>query len=560
MSLDYKNDGAFHEKLIEEVLSAYPDKFAKRRRKHLSVAKPAADTGEAAEDGGALTECAVKSNIKSLPGVMTIRGCAYAGSKGVVWGPVKDMVHISHGPVGCGQYSWSQRRNYYTGTTGVDTFVTMQFTSDFQERDIVFGGDKKLTKIIDEIETLFPLNRGITVQSECPIGLIGDDIEAVAEKKGKESRKTIVPVRCEGFRGVSQSLGHHIANDTIRDWVLDKKESNFAANPYDVNIIGDYNIGGDAWASRHLLEQIGLRVIASWSGDTSIAELERAPKAKMNLIHCYRSMNYICRHMEEKYGVAWMEYNFFGPTQIAASLRKIAKHFGPEIEEKAEQVIVANQPLVDKIIAKYRPRLEGKTVMLYVGGLRPRHIVTAYEDLGMKIVGAGYEFAHNDDYQRTGHYVREGTLIYDDITGYERTPSSSGSGRISSVPASRKSTRCRSSAFRSGRCTAGTTPGRITPMTASRSSLAIWTLRSTIRSGACSIRRGRRSKPRSWKPLNERSARAPALARRLSRREGFDPSSPREASGKPTGLTAGIVDHRIARSAAWRGCADRDRS
>jgi len=30
--------------------------------------------------------------------------------------------------------------------------------------------------------------------------------------------KTIVPVRCEGFRGVSQSLGHHIANDSIRDW------------------------------------------------------------------------------------------------------------------------------------------------------------------------------------------------------------------------------------------------------------------------------------------------------------------------------------------------------
>ena len=138
MSLDYKNDGDFHEKLIEEVLSAYPDKFAKRRRKHLTVAKPAADAGETAEDGGALTECAVKSNIKSLPGVMTVRGCAYAGSKGVVWGPVKDMVHISHGPVGCGQYSWSQRRNYYTGTTGVDSFVTMQFTSDFQERDIVW--------------------------------------------------------------------------------------------------------------------------------------------------------------------------------------------------------------------------------------------------------------------------------------------------------------------------------------------------------------------------------------------------------------------------------------
>jgi len=53
------------------------------------------------------------------------------------------------------------RRNYYIGTTGIDTFVTMQFTSDFQEKDIVFGGDKKLAKIMDEIQDLFPLNNGI---------------------------------------------------------------------------------------------------------------------------------------------------------------------------------------------------------------------------------------------------------------------------------------------------------------------------------------------------------------------------------------------------------------
>jgi nitrogenase molybdenum-iron protein alpha chain len=173
----YQNDGDFHQKLIADVLSAYPDKSRKRRQKHLSTAKPVDATEP---DAAPLTECDVKSNIKSIPGVMTVRGCAYAGSKGVVWGPVKDMVHISHGPVGCGQYSWSQRRNYYIGKTGVDTFVTMQFTSDFQEKDIVFGGDKKLERIIDEIGDLFPLAKGISIQSECPIGLIGDDIEAVS--------------------------------------------------------------------------------------------------------------------------------------------------------------------------------------------------------------------------------------------------------------------------------------------------------------------------------------------------------------------------------------------
>jgi nitrogenase molybdenum-iron protein alpha chain len=399
------------EALIAEVLEVYPEKAKKDRAKHLAVNDQSVEQSK---------KC-ITSNRKSLPGVMTIRGCAYAGSKGVVWGPIKDMIHISHGPVGCGQYSRAGRRNYYVGITGVNTFGDMNFTSDFQEKDIVFGGDKKLAKLIEEIEMLFPMNKGISVQSECPIGLIGDDIEAVSKKASAAISKPVVPVRCEGFRGVSQSLGHHIANDAVRDWVLGNRDAKpWEGTPYDVTIIGDYNIGGDAWSSRILLEEMGLRVIAQWSGDGTLAEMENTPKAKLNLLHCYRSMNYISRHMEEKYGIPWIEYNFFGPTKIAESLRAIAAHFDDTIKEGAERVIAKYQPLMDAVIARYRPRLEGKTVMLFVGGLRPRHVIGAYEDLGMEVVGTGYEFGHNDDYQRTAqHYVKDGTLIYDDVTGYE---------------------------------------------------------------------------------------------------------------------------------------------
>jgi nitrogenase molybdenum-iron protein alpha chain len=303
----------------------------------------------------------------------------------------------------------------------VNTFGTMNFTSDFQEKDIVFGGDKKLEKMIDEMETLFPLSKGVSIQSECPVGLIGDDIESVAKKKTKETDKPVVALRCEGFRGVSQSLGHHIANDAIRDSVLPRRDDDhsFESTPYDVALTGDYNIGGDAWASRILLEEMGLRVIAQWSGDGTLSELELAPKAKVNLLHCYRSMNYLARHMEEKYGLPWMEYNFFGPTKIAESLRKIASLFDDKIKEGAERVIEKYQSEMDAVIAKYRPRLEGRKVMLYVGGLRPRHVIGAYEDLGMEIVGAGYEFAHNDDYDRTIKEMGDATLLYDDVTGYE---------------------------------------------------------------------------------------------------------------------------------------------
>ena len=396
--------------LIQEVLEVYPEKARKDREKHLAVNDQSIEQSK---------KC-ITSNRKSLPGVMTIRGCAYAGSKGVVWGPIKDMIHISHGPVGCGQYSRAGRRNYYVGTTGVNAFGTMNFTSDFQEKDIVFGGDKKLSKLITEIEQLFPLHKGISVQSECPIGLIGDDIEAVSKKSAKEINKPVIPVRCEGFRGVSQSLGHHIANDAIRDWVLSNRDAKeFASTPYDVTIIGDYNIGGDAWATRTILEDMGLRVIAQWSGDGTLAEMENTPKAKLNLLHCYRSMNYISRHMEEKYGIPYMEYNFFGPTKIEASIREIAGFFDDTIKANAEKVIEKYKPMMQAVIDKYKPRLQGKRVMLYVGGLRPRHVIGAYEDLGMEVVGTGYEFGHNDDYDRTIKEMGNATLLYDDVTGLE---------------------------------------------------------------------------------------------------------------------------------------------
>jgi nitrogenase molybdenum-iron protein alpha chain len=168
-----------------------------------------------------------------------------------------------------------------------------------------------------------------------------------------------------------------------------------------------------------LLEEMGLRVVAQWSGDGTMNELIQGPAAKLVLIHCYRSMNYICRSLEETYGLPWMEFNFFGPHKIAASLREIAAKFDKKIQDNAEKVIAKYQATMDAVIKKFRPRLEGNTVMLYVGGLRPRHVVPAFEDLGIKVIGTGYEFGHNDDYKRTADYIDNATIIYDDVTAYE---------------------------------------------------------------------------------------------------------------------------------------------
>ena len=394
------------QEMIDDALAIYPEKARKKRAPHL-----------APNDPSSCSAC-VKSNRKTVPGVMSARGCAYAGAKGVVWGPIRDMVHVSHGPVGCGWYSWGTRRNLMSGITGVTNFA-MQFTSDFQEKDIVYGGDKKLKVLLQEARDLFPLAKGISVLSECPVGLIGDDINSVAKASSKELDIPVIPCNCEGFRGVSQSLGHHISNDTIRDYVIETREFAEAQTPYDIALIGDYNIGGDVWSVKPLLEEIGLNVKATWTGDGEMERIAATHQVKLNIIHCYRSMNYMARVMEEKYGIPWVELNFFGPTKIRQSLRTLAERFDDRIKENVEKAIAKYDPLMQAVIDEYRPRLEGKTVMLYVGGLRPRHTVNAYEDLGMTVVGSGYEFAHSDDYERTSPEMPESTVIYDDASEHE---------------------------------------------------------------------------------------------------------------------------------------------
>ena len=297
--------------MIDQTLQAYPEKAKGKRAPHLAPNDPTA------------TSACVKSNRKTVPGVMSARGCAYAGAKGVVWGPIRDMAHVSHGPVGCGWYSWGTRRNLMSGINGVSNFA-MQMTSDFQEKDIVYGGDKKLAVLLKEVKDLFPLAKAISVLSECPVGLIGDDINAVAKRMSQELELPVIPCNCEGFRGVSQSLGHHISNDTIRDYVIETREFTEEAGPYDVALIGDYNIGGDVWSVKPLLEECGLNVKATWTGDGEIEKIAATHKVKLAIIHCYRSMNYMARVMEEKYGIPWIELNFFGPTKIRNSLRQLA--------------------------------------------------------------------------------------------------------------------------------------------------------------------------------------------------------------------------------------------
>jgi len=78
---------------------------------------------------------------KSLAGSISQRACVFCGSRVVLY-PIADALHLIHGPIGCASYTWDIRGALSSGPE----LHRMSFSTDFQENDIIFGGEKNYTR------------------------------------------------------------------------------------------------------------------------------------------------------------------------------------------------------------------------------------------------------------------------------------------------------------------------------------------------------------------------------------------------------------------------------
>lgn len=373
----------------EELLRKYPAKVARKRAQQILI-NPDCSTETPPE---------IAANSRTVPGIISQRGCTYAGCKGVVLGPTRDIVNITHGPIGCGFYSWLTRRNQTRAESPEEAnYMPYCFSTDMHEEEIVFGGEKKLIKAVQEAYDNFK-PKAIGIFSTCPVGLIGDDVHAVAKKMKEKLGINVFAFSCEGYKGVSQSAGHHIANNQLFRHVVGTNDTPHEEK-YKINMLGEYNIGGDAFVIEDLLERCGFKLVATFSGNSTYDRFANSHTADLNAVMCHRSINYVADMMEKKYGIPWIKVNFIGAESSAKSLRKMAAYFeSQELMERVEKVIAEEKAKIDAEVARIKERCNGKTAMLFVGGSRAHHYQDLFKEIGMKTVAAGYEFAHRDDYE-----------------------------------------------------------------------------------------------------------------------------------------------------------------
>ncbi len=317
-------------------------------------------------------------------------GCAFDGAM-IALVPITDAAHLVHGPIACAGNSWGSRGSLSSGPMLYKT----GFTTDVGENDVILGGEKKLYKAILEVNENYK-PAAVFVYATCVTALIGDDIDAVCKVAAEKIGTPVIPVIAPGFIG-SKNLGNRFGGESLLEYVVGTAEPEYTT-PYDINLIGEYNIAGEMWGVLPLFEKLGIRVLSKITGDARYEEVRYAHRAKLNVMICSRALLNMARKMQERYGIPYIEESFYGIKDINRCLRTVAAKLGDaDLQERTEKLIAEETAALDIALAPYRAKLKGKRVVLYTGGVKSWSIISAAKDLGIEVVATSTRKSTEED-------------------------------------------------------------------------------------------------------------------------------------------------------------------
>lgn len=349
----------------------------------------------------------------SLAGSVSQRACVFCGSRVVLY-PIADALHLIHGPIGCAAYTWDIRGALSSGPQ----LHRMSFSTDLQEKEVIFGGEPKLYQALTElIDTYKP--KAAFVYSTCIVGIIGDDVAAVCKKVAREKEIPVMAVHSEGFKGTKKD-GYQAACDAM--FQLVGTGATDAISPTCINILGEFNIGGEAWTIKKYYQQMGVEVVSVMTGDGRVDEIRKSHGATLNVVQCSGAMTFLAEMMKEKYGIPYIRVSYFGIEDMAKALYDVADHFShnPEIKVRAQELVRKEVNVIYPRLQELRKDLVGKKAAIYVGGaFKAFSLIKALRYFGMQVVLVGSQTGNKDDYNTLREMCDGGTVILDDANPLE---------------------------------------------------------------------------------------------------------------------------------------------
>ena len=358
------------------------------------------------------TAVKVSCDKDSAAGAISQRACVFCGSRVVLY-PIADALHLVHGPIGCAVYTWDIRGALSSGPE----LHRLSFSTDIQEKDVIFGGETKLyNALIELIERHKP--KAAFVYSTCIVGIIGDDLEAVCKKVTEATGVTAIPVQSEGFKG-NKRAGYTAACNAMFRLVGSGDTADIPVKS--INILGDFNLAGEIWMIRELYEKIGITVVANITGDGRVDDIRRCHGASLNVVQCSGATMHLANMMKKEYGIPSIRVSYFGIEDMADSIYAVADFFqDKEMKRKAREVVRQELSEIYPRLQEYKRALQGKKAAIYVGGaFKAFSLVKAFRLLGMNVVMVGSQTGTESEYRELQEITDEGTIIADDSNPLE---------------------------------------------------------------------------------------------------------------------------------------------
>nr|CRH04597.1 nitrogenase molybdenum-cofactor synthesis protein NifE [Candidatus Magnetococcus massalia] len=376
-----------------------------------------------AEIAALLDEPACEHNDKSKSGCAKLKpgatagGCSFDGSMIALF-PIADVAHIVHGSIACAGSSWDGRGARSSGPA----LYRLGMTTDLTEQDIIMGrGEKRLLHGIKQAITRYK-PAAVFVYQTCIPALTGDDLDAICQAAQERYGLPVVPVDAAGFYG-TKNLGNRIAGETVLKHIIGSAEpapipasaQREGIKVHTINLIGEFNIAGEFWHVHPILDELGLRVLCTFSGDTRFNDVQVMHRSEANMLVCSKALINMARKLEESYQTPWFEGSFYGVRDMSHALRSFAELINdPDLTARTEALIAREEARMEEALKPWREQLRSKRALLYTGGVKSWSVVSALQDLGMEVVATGTRKSTEQDKARIKELMGEEAIMLDE--------------------------------------------------------------------------------------------------------------------------------------------------
>ncbi len=302
---------------------------------------------------------------------------------------IRNITIVYHTPIGCSAFipHWNALYSSICAKTGRE-WNTKYLCTNINESDTVFGAANKLKQTVQEAYDRYPSD-AIFICTGCVTGIIGEDIDSVAEEFSRKLPIPVIPVHCEGIKSKVWATGFDISDYIIMKHIVKPPKQKR-------NIINFKNFEE---AIRPFITKIFKRFDAEplfLYANSTIEELSHLSESLATVSSCAALSPYLGNALEQLYGVPYVKtINGNGIEGFDTWLRDIARILHKE--EVAEEIIREERGKYLSKIQELKKQLQGKTAVIAAGPGFTYEVVRVLDELGIT-VKAALSWHHDSKY------------------------------------------------------------------------------------------------------------------------------------------------------------------